>query len=397
MLPLIVALCLFSLAGIIVGMFTGVTPGLHLNLVSVAAVGILPALSLPLFLVFCFVISMAVTHTIVDVLASTYLGVPDENTVAGLLPAQQMVLDGRAHESVFFTILGSVFGVFVTVPLLFCLFWYLEFLQNILAPLLGVLLLVIIGYLLFREDERLLCVCIFLISGGFGTIVLSLSWMSQPLLPLLGGLYGGVGLVEIIMKNIQIPRQNSSRAAGPLSLLAVIGASITGIVAAFLPGIGSSQAAILAGRFFRTKNVHAQLTLVGGINTVNMVFSLATWIALDKSRNGAIAALASLGTTSFSIMIALILVCCIAATVAGGVAILVSRRVCLLFERVNYRVLASVILAFVLGLVWFFDGYVGIIIFLCATCLGMLCHTMGAPKHYLMGCLLCQVLVFFLQ
>lgn len=390
---------LFCLCGVFVGLISGLTPGLHLNLVSVVAVSILPAFGLTSLFVFVFVMSVAVTHTIVDVLASTYLGVPDEQSIAGLLPAQQLVRDGRAHEAIYFTVVGSVLSVFLCVAFLICIYWSLPLLEHLLEPILGGVLFLMLCFLLWRENKRPLCCCLFMLSGIFGVLVLSQSNLNQPLMPLLGGLFGGAGLIETIRKDVAFAKQKESnqRIVHDFPFGAIFASTITGIVAAFMPGIGSSQAAIIAGRVVGDKPLSFQLVLAGGINTVNMVFSIATWLALGKSRNGAVASISTLGEPTFVIGGALLIICCIVAPFAGIIALVLSRRVSRLFLRVNYSVLAWCILLFVVLLVAYFDGLLGLVVFVGACTLGCFCNILGVPKHYLMGCLLLQVIVFFLQ
>jgi len=389
---------LVCICGMLTGFVSGITPGLHLNLVSVLAVSLLPSWNLPMLFVFVGVMSMAVTHTIVDILASTYIGVPDENAIAGLLPAQELVLNGNAHRAVTFTIIGSVLCVFCTLPFIFLLYSFLSIMQNLLTPILGWLLLSVILFLLWHEKEqRLECFCIFLFAGALGTVVLSYDVLNQPLLPLLGGLFGGAGLVELIRLKIKIPAQSKQNVSGKIDWVCVVSAAATGVCAAFLPGIGSSQAGILAARALGNRGTEAQLIVAGGINTVNMVFSIVTWIALGKSRDGAIAALSSIGNPTFLCAALLLVICCVVAPLAGLIALFLSRRICSLFERINYQYLSCIILLFVLGLIFSFDVWRGLLVFFCALTLGLVCQQMGTPRHYLMGCLLLQVLVFFLQ
>ena len=114
------------------------------------------------------------------------------------------------------------------------------------------------------------------------------------LFPLLSGLFGFSVLFLSLMQNTSVPSQKTDvkldldlKDSGK----AVVGATSVGFMASFLPGLGSSQAAIIATQFLREIGDKGFMVLVGGINTVNFTLSLITLYVLDKARNGAVLAM----------------------------------------------------------------------------------------------------------
>ena len=108
-------LCL--LAGCLLGVFTGLTPGVHINLISL----LLLSLS-PFFLTFLsplllavVIISMSITHTFLDVIPSTYLGAPNEDTALSVLPNHRLLLEGNGYHAVKLATIGSLLGLFFAV------------------------------------------------------------------------------------------------------------------------------------------------------------------------------------------------------------------------------------------------------------------------------------------
>src|SRR3989344_250997 len=109
--------------GVAFGTFTGLMPGIHINLIAVFLVSSLASLSfVPLIVLVVFVVSMAITHTFLDFIPSVFLGAPEEDTFLSVLPGHQMLREGRAHEAVVLTLYGSItailiilvfFGVFI--------------------------------------------------------------------------------------------------------------------------------------------------------------------------------------------------------------------------------------------------------------------------------------------
>ncbi|MBR5007718.1 MAG: tripartite tricarboxylate transporter permease, partial [Methanocorpusculum sp.] len=77
------SLLLGTLAGVILGTLSGLIPGLHTN--TFAAV--ISAASVPLAMVFgaegicCLLVSCMIVHTFLDAVPSTFIGVPDADTV----------------------------------------------------------------------------------------------------------------------------------------------------------------------------------------------------------------------------------------------------------------------------------------------------------------------------
>ena len=81
------------LAGVCAGTITGLSPGVHINLVSVllfSASSVLLGFVSPLALA-AFIIAMGITHTFVDSIPSVFLGAPDEDKVMAVLPGHKLL------------------------------------------------------------------------------------------------------------------------------------------------------------------------------------------------------------------------------------------------------------------------------------------------------------------
>ena len=96
--------------GVGAGVITGLTPGIHINLVSALLVGfsgyllgITSGVSLAVF-----IIAMGITHTFLDAIPSIFLGAPDEDMVMGVLPGHKLLLEGKGYEAVKLTVIGSL-------------------------------------------------------------------------------------------------------------------------------------------------------------------------------------------------------------------------------------------------------------------------------------------------
>ena len=111
------------LLGISAGIVTGLIPGIHINLVSLLVVSLsaflLKFVSLPFLGV--FIISMAITHTFLDILPAIFLGAPDADTALGVLPGHRLLLQGQGYEAVKLTVIGSLSSLILAL-ILFPLF-----------------------------------------------------------------------------------------------------------------------------------------------------------------------------------------------------------------------------------------------------------------------------------
>ena len=90
LLSFIIALAL----GIIAGTITGLTPGIHINLVAVILVSASLILPISPIILVVFIVAMSITHTFLDFIPSIFLGAPDDDTVLSVLPGHKVTSSG---------------------------------------------------------------------------------------------------------------------------------------------------------------------------------------------------------------------------------------------------------------------------------------------------------------
>ncbi|MFQ6106680.1 MAG: tripartite tricarboxylate transporter permease [Thermoplasmata archaeon] len=132
--PLALSICilLLSFIGTSLGVLTGLTPGIHVNLVATAFLALHPQLVVlisflcgwaqptyedALLLISCVIVANAVSHTFLDYIPSVFLGAPDADTALSVLPGHRMLLEGSGYEAV----LLSAFGSLVALSFFMCL------------------------------------------------------------------------------------------------------------------------------------------------------------------------------------------------------------------------------------------------------------------------------------
>ncbi len=81
--------------GIITGALTGLTPGIHINLIGVSLVSLSSSVFINPFYLVTFITSLAITHTFIDFIPSIFLGCPDTDTELSILPGHELLKKGH--------------------------------------------------------------------------------------------------------------------------------------------------------------------------------------------------------------------------------------------------------------------------------------------------------------
>jgi putative membrane protein len=389
------------LVGCFFGIFTGLIPGVHMNLVSLMIVITSPVLLeyvSPLFLAIV-ITSMAITHTFLDNIPSIFLGAPEEDTVLSVLPGHRLLLQGKGFEAVMLTTLGSFFALMFSIVLVPVIIPLASIGYPLIKNWIGIILILLSGFLIFHEKiSKLWALIIFLMSGCLGIGVLNISVLNEPLFPLLSGLFGTSMLVLSVKDNVRIPKQELTGICldTKKGLKALICSVIAGVFCSFLPGLGPSQAAILSSQFTKNLGDKGFLVLVGGLSTVNMVISFVALYVLDKPRNGAIVAISKIiDSFGYNDLILFLGCALVVAGIATFLTVFFSKVFSSLIVKVNYKFLCLGIISLVVGLAFFLDGFLGLFVLAVSTFLGIIPALKGIGRNHMMGVLILPVILYF--
>jgi putative membrane protein len=267
----------------------------------------------------------------------------------------------------------------------------------------GLVILLAAGLLIVFSKAPAWSFAVFMVSGILGIYAMRFSYFSfgvfgigESLLPLLTGLFG-IPVLLTSMKSVTKPAAQSFSGLliSPKQILknGMKGAA-AGAIVGWLPGFSSGTAnALLAVR--RSSDVEKTdpreyLVSTSAANTANAVLGLAALYAIGRMRSGAMVTLASFELPS---MFLLILVAGIAA-LAGyfltvGISVFCRRFMCL-----NQRILARIVLIFLVGMTVVFCGPFGILILVLATLVGLIPGMIGIPRIFCMGAIMLPVMLF---
>ncbi len=389
--------------GIFLGIITGLLPGLHVNSIAAIMLSAMPFLSdfFSLFGIAAIIAAMAISHVFFDFLPSIFLGAPEENTALSVLPGHALLLKGKGLFAFRLAVFGCLLGLISVVLLSPILVFIIPFIFNLLQPYIGAILVLISVFVILYEKSlknKLLSFSVFIISGILGIIVFKLN-IPEPLLPMLAGLFGVSTLLKSMLDNANIPEQNNADEM-PVNLRESLKSFSAGIFSGSLisifPAVGPAQSAIVARSMLRKIRSESYLIMLGCIASVSAVFALVTLYSIGKARNGSIVALSQLldlSTASFYLLMLVMLT-------SGGIAAILSLNLARYFSRlveaINYKLLSSCTILFIVSLVFFFSGIIGVLVLATSTAIGMTAVSAGTGRHNAMGCLMLPVIIYYL-
>tara|TARA_Y100000031_G_scaffold109307_1_gene120295 strand:- start:17 stop:802 length:786 start_codon:yes stop_codon:yes gene_type:complete len=236
--------------GILCGIITGLIPGIHVNLIATLLIASLPTLlklTDPLSLSF-FLISLSITHSFLDSIPSIYLGAPDASQALGVLPGHRYLINGKGFHAVKLTLIGSLGAIIISITTLILFSPLILFIVPFLQTYTLYLLILVVIWMILSDNNPLIAIIIFTLAGTLGVIVLNSS-LSNPLFPMLSGLFGTSTLLYSLKENTTLPEQIISKKIPlnyKLTIHVLAAGAIAGLTTAILPGVGAGIAALFA-------------------------------------------------------------------------------------------------------------------------------------------------------
>jgi putative membrane protein len=384
---IVLALCL----GLALGIVTGLVPGVHVNLVAVL---LFSFLHFDGYLVAIVIIANAVTHTFLDTIPSVFLGCPEEGNCLSALPGHRLLMQGKGYYAVMLTVVGSFFGLLLSVMVLPLLLYIVEPVYSVLKDHIGVIILMLSLFLVFREKKRFWALLVFVLSGVFTLLVFNVT-MNEPLFPVFSGMFGVSMLV--LSSESKIPKQEEfSFSLENKVLKAVPVAVLVGWFCSFMPGMGSSQGAVLGSSIVKLCE-KGFMVLVGGLSTVNMVLSLVTFYILGKARNGAVVnVMKILENVSFNQLVVFVGVAMVVGGISVYLASFLSKRFSKFIVKVNYKKLVWIVISLIVVLVFVICSWKGLVILFFSICIGLIPQLKNVSRSQMMGSLLLPVIVWLI-
>jgi putative membrane protein len=396
-----IEILLGTLIGVMLGTISGIIPGVHANTLA----GVLLSLQVALLSFFSPLVlagamfAALITHTFVDSIPSTFLGIPDADTSLAVLPAHALCLEGNGEEAVRIAALGSACAMLIALPLSIICFFLLPALQPYFDWWIGILLIATMGYMIVTSEcpgWALALVCVSGILGIFALRYAFLSWhtlagSSAILMPLLTGLFG----ISVLLTASQgiMPEQHfrgirmEDRTIMKYSALG----TVAGVAVGWLPGLSTASAnSVLASFIGYEKNRRTYILATSAANTSNAFIGLAALFALSRMRNGVMVAISELPLPTMS---ELTVIGVLAACAAYGITVVLSRSASR-FNGIDGRMLNHAVIAFIIILCILLTGPFGVVILILATALGLVPHLVNVPRVFCMGAIIVPVILY---
>ena len=393
-------LLLYVFAGCLLGVFTGMCPGIHINTVSAVALGIAVFGDLNLAVL---IVSMSITHTFVDFIPSILLGAPDAETFVATLPGHRMLMKGEGIYAIKLSAIGGILGgifALVSVPVFFL---FIEDSIEFVKFLIPWILILILGSMIISEKgfkKKFNAFFVILLSSALGVLTLRGNFeLGNVLLPLATGFFGASVLFQSIMQNQKFVKQKIEKFK--FVEKHIIKGSFLGLLAgafvSIIPSIGPAQAAFVARKIVGEIGTKTYIVLIGSINTVNMILSFFVLYIIGKTRTGAAAAIGSIVDLQFEHLFF------IAGAVLFSLAFgyfatnFIAEKAAEKMRRIKYRKMNIVVLLGVSGLVFFLAGATGILMYLSAASIGIYAQIKGVRRINCMAFLMVPTILIYVH
>ncbi|MCX6695488.1 MAG: tripartite tricarboxylate transporter permease [Candidatus Altiarchaeota archaeon] len=392
---------LLILAGCVIGTITGLTPGLHVNTVCLIGLSLYPLLGMDALGFSVMMVATTLTQNFIDFIPSIFIGVPEEDTALSVLPTHKLVLQGKAMEAVKTTAYGCLLGVLFSLILLAPAMYIVPFLYNSVRGFVVYIISAAALILILREKGagKIIASLAFLASGALGLIALDMKALSssEVLFPVFSGLFGLSNLLySLKTESAFVPQEEYvhvkiDRKIILGSLLGTLG----GIAVGLLPAMSPSQIGIIMSSLFQG-TTQTFLASLAAINTSDTIYSILALYTIGNPRSGVAVMMERIIDINANTLILIVSVMCIVPVVAFMIHLYLGSKATKLIQRIDYRKLSITVMLFVLTLVWVMTGWVGFIVCLVATAIGLIPILGGVSRTHAMGVLLIPTILYFL-
>jgi len=394
----------FAVIGCLFSALLSLLPGLHvynvMGFAIIAYITVFPGLDPLTFTM--FLVGMLSGFGILFTITTVYLNAPDDSTVFMLFPTQKYLVQGRGHEGVMLTGLGSLLAVYLLIAILVFGANQVQTLRNVATPYYGYVLGTVIMFILMSEFPKdfgrskgtirklwegwktlFVGYLVFILSALLG-MVLFFKVTVPPdraftslMFPFVGMFATSSVLVSIISE-MEMPKQHIAKScdAKPSEVArGVGGGTLGGLFAAFFPAITAGPGAMLAGHATASKGDKPFIVSGAASRYVYYVGAVMLFFLPGVHiRRGAIGMYVNLffipeTTEQFYLLAGAI-------AITGGLAFIMllglSRFVVKLLERVSWKSMNMGVLCVILVIVFVMGGWQGLLTMSVGTAIGLL-------------------------
>jgi len=390
-------LLLFVIAGCIFGVVTGIVPGIHVNTIA------------SLLLLFpvagnegavALIVAMGITHSFVDFVPSIALGAPDSESFLAVLPGHRYLLRGKGYRALMLTVAGGFFGGILSLALAPFFFLFISKIEALLPNLIPFILVGVILLMVFSEEKgrRANTMAIIALCGALGIIALRGNIARNALVPMVIGFFAVSTLLYSLKAKPSLKRQflSGERINWRDSFFGSILGVIAGSTVSLMPSIGPAQAAFLVKKFIGRIHTEQYLALLGAINTVNLIFSFFVLFALGKTRSGLAVALGEIILLEERHLLLISGAALAAMCFSVFATLFFGRKFLKKIDKLPYSKINVAVLLFLLLIVFFASGLIGLVVLATSTALGYYCVHSHVKRTNCMAFLMVPTILIYL-
>lgn len=389
-------------AGVLCGIGTGLAPGIHVNLVvtllvSIAAILLQYAEPITLCI---FIVALSVTHIFLEILPSIFLGCPNPETALSVLPGHRYLIAGNGLMAVKLSIIGCFFGIIGGTVFIYPLLYLIPKIYPFIQQYMVFFLFMIIIAMIMQNTRKIWAIVVFLLAGISGVLAFSLP-IKDPLFPLLSGLFGVATLIVSITEKEIIPKQYETemidmdkRTVGK----AIMAGQFSAAFISLFPGLSPNIGALFGMQFAKNIGDHGYMILQGCINATGFLMSIITLYTIQKARNGAIVGIEELlGTIGMKEVFLFTAAILITAAIATIITLKTGKVFCKIVTKIPYKTMTVCIIGIIIILSILLSGWIGLLVLITTTAIGIIPGIVKVTRTQAMGCLLVPTLVYYLR
>lgn len=380
--------------GVLAGVLTGMTPGIHPNTVIFTSLPIYLQTEVVMPIYLAFLTGISISHTFHDFLPAIFLSAPDADAALSTISAPEMLSQGRGLEAFRYTVYGGAVSLVAAALAVAPLFLLLQDIYSAISPFMEYVLLFFLLYIILESSDTLESGLLALFSGSLGVISFQVPVNQQfVLVPVFSGLFAVPAVLSLLDTEFSMPEQDEP----DISILEGVEGGVTGtaagLMAGVFPGIGSAvSTSFLTPLMDRSRRNF--LAAMGAVNTSDMVFSLVTLQVLGRARSGTSVALKALSVPSTGQTVFLGSLTLFSALLSVPLSIKVSRIYGAAVRELSISRILYLVLLIILSVTILLTGFLGLLVLTASSFLGLAALESGDRK-VLMAVLLVPSILFF--
>lgn len=366
---------LMILPGILLGVFTGLVPGIHPNTVVFTTLPFYLGGNMSFWTYISFIVGISVSHTFNDFIPAIFLGTPEAEAALSSPPGAEMALNGRGLEAFRYTAYGGVVSIAAMIIVLPGIWYaaknYYPVFEQFLPYVLGFFLL----FMIFHSPSIRKSGLIAVLSGCLGLLVFEAPVRSHnSLIPVFTGLFAAPALAKAYTKELDIPEQKDVKPDKIEAAKGGVTGLFAGLLAGIVPGIGAATSTSFLAPLMDSSR-RRFLAALGAVNTSDIVVSFLALYLIGSPRSGASVAVQTLRQIGRSEMFVLIGLGIVSVLISFPIALKVSNFAANRISKVDFGKLSILVMVTIVSVVVFLTGSVGVLIFLTASSLGLLAQS----------------------